>query len=621
MVLDLISKLLSNISIKRKFNIVYVSFTVLLLFMAAFLLAHLKDILYEQTMQHLDSEVLQLQQNEHTTLKDYKNIIDRIESDKFINKYISTQYDNAYNAYSDYMSYFYPLTSKIVSPNLDLKIYSNNKDIVFSSITNNTLDDLRKETWFDQSMFETFNTNLKWVNKNIFVSYAKNYNMVCYKVIPEYETTRKIKAVITLFTSNSDLNSLISSNTMNDKLILFYDEKMSVITSNIKKDSNMQDYELLLKRLQHKDYSGVINIGKASYLAINKHVEFTDLNINDWGILYLLPINQFTRKIGAALISSALVLLVCIAAIFIVMTIISNNIIKSINHLVQRMERIRQGELNSDYTAAGTDEMAQLENGFSDMVSRISVLIEDIVDANIKIKDTEIQKQKAELGMKESQLKLLQSQINPHYLFNTLEAIRMNLITEYKDNKTATIIRIFAESFRICIDRSIPFFTVKEEIDFIKMYFTIQKYRYKDRIQYTIEVDSELENCRIPKLIIQPLVENAIYHGIEMRQEGGSILVKIQKNADTMKILISDNGMGMSNEELSALKSSIYDAGKQSEDSHRMIALRNIHNRINILYGDEYGLSISSIKNIGTIVVLNLPIQSFPPEDAMSLSE
>src|SRR5699024_10240774 len=183
------------------------------------------------------------------------------------------------------------------------------------------------------------------------------------------------------------------------------------------------------------------------------------------------------------------------------------------------------------------DEIGVLTTEFNRMTKKIKDLINDVYIVKIKKKDLELQK-------KDSQLKALQSQINPHFLFNVLETIRMRSVLKSED-ETAEIIRNMAQLLRNSVTWNKDFVTVKEEFQLIQAFLEIKKYRFADRIQYDIQLPEEAKNILIPNMTIIPFVEDASIHGIEPLKGVGTIYIKVEQNDEYMECTIEDNGVGI----------------------------------------------------------------------------
>lgn len=201
-------------------------------------------------------------------------------------------------------------------------------------------------------------------------------------------------------------------------------------------------------------------------------------------------------------------------------------------------------------------------------------------------------------------MKALQMQINPHFLFNTLEAIKINILLG-ETAEAAEMIRILAGIFRWNVKSGESIVTLEEELIYAKSYLDLQKIRLKDRLETVYEISDEVKNVKVIKLILQPIIENAVAHGIEEIAQKGQIAITAEKQGDVVIIHVKDNGLGMSAEKLESIRSEIY--SKIEPDSSYKIGLRNVNERIKIYFGQQYGIKINSSPGQGTDVSIVLP--------------
>lgn len=284
-------------------------------------------------------------------------------------------------------------------------------------------------------------------------------------------------------------------------------------------------------------------------------------------------------------------------------------IYNSIRYLKLRSDCLRLGHI--------LDRCAQEEQEYGQILKNVqgSVLYEEKLCAALDhAVDQKTRKNSAEMFGKRAELTALQSQINPHFLYNTLESIRGQALID--DNpEIARMVEALAAFFRYSISKKGKLVTLREELANIENYMMIQRYRFNNRFSMEIivdEEDHEAYDYRIPKLIIQPVVENAIFHGLEEMLEGGEVTIEIIVTEDTLIITVSDNGKGMDSKALIELNERIKSEDKSPQEDSRKhdtgIALPNIHKRIQLLFGEQYGVNVYSTLNQGTDVELTVPI-------------
>ena len=219
------------------------------------------------------------------------------------------------------------------------------------------------------------------------------------------------------------------------------------------------------------------------------------------------------------------------------------------------------------------------------MVSRIQKLIKE------NEKEQELKRK--------SDLDALQAQINPHFLYNTLDTIYWMARME-KAFETSSLIEALAKLFRLSLNKGNEFTTVKYEVEHLKNYIIIQKKRYEDMINFSFNVPDELLGCKVIKMALQPLVENAICHGIEKKGEKGKIDITIEKKNNQLLYTITDDGIGADEKEINELL-------QNGGDSNRGLGIKNINDRIRLYFGEEYGLKFFSSPGMKTRVIVNQP--------------
>jgi two-component system sensor histidine kinase YesM len=248
-------------------------------------------------------------------------------------------------------------------------------------------------------------------------------------------------------------------------------------------------------------------------------------------------------------------------------------------------------------TSDNVDEITELGMSFNIMIGKIKELLDS------KIKEQE--------NLKKAELRALQAQINPHFLYNTLDTI-IWMAESKKTDEVVKIVSALSNFFRISLSKGMDWITIGEEVERIRSYLTIQKMRYRDILDFKIEVDEDVAENTILKLILQPLVENALYHGIKNKRQGGTIRVRARrKGPDEVLLEVEDNGIGFMPQKLAQLRLELEDdSGDFKFESGYGIG--NVNKRIRLYYGKPYGLSVQSEYNTGTRVTLVIPAQTDP---------
>jgi len=262
------------------------------------------------------------------------------------------------------------------------------------------------------------------------------------------------------------------------------------------------------------------------------------------------------------------------------------------------MKRVHKDNFQSFVVVKGKDEVAQLGGMFNLMVQRLGQLISEVYQA-------EIDRKEQAYRTKEVELYALQTQINPHFLFNVLNMIRGKLLI-VGERDTAKVVGLLAKSFRMMLKSGGQMIRLTEEIEFVDNYLQIQQYRFGHKFTYSIDIPKDKLEVSIPKLILQPLVENAISHAIELNPNHSKIVIRGETIGDRLQLTVIDDGLGITTERLSEIELWLAKEDSLSTDSN--IGLRNVHARLKYLYGDEYGIKLSSVEGEGTTVTLMIPL-------------
>ncbi|KRE97904.1 hypothetical protein ASG89_28775 [Paenibacillus sp. Soil766] len=276
---------------------------------------------------------------------------------------------------------------------------------------------------------------------------------------------------------------------------------------------------------------------------------------------------------------------------------ISSSLHTRLVRILVHMKKVKNQHFDLIDEPETKDEIGQLVREFNRMTVQIKSLIDDVYIADIQKKDLE-------LKQRQSQLHALQSQINPHFLFNALETIRMRSLIK-QENETAKIIKNMAKMFRRSLEWGGEWVTFRDELDLILCFLEIQKYRFGDKLSYRFEVDESVYSCKIPKMTLLPFIENASLHGIEPLQGHGTIELKATRSGDQVSFTIADTGIGMSKEKVDLLNAYM----GNDEDVSGHVGMKNAFMRLKLYYGNAIDVQISSEDGVGTIVKITTPVQ------------
>lgn len=292
-----------------------------------------------------------------------------------------------------------------------------------------------------------------------------------------------------------------------------------------------------------------------------------------------------------ALIGILAVTLACLIAM-----LISRAITNPLRKLTATMQQVEQGDLSVRCDIKNRSEVGQLGENFNHMISTTQTLMAEQLHSHEQKRLNE--------------WKVLQAQIKPHFLYNTLDSI----IWMSHAGKNAQVVEMtsaLAQLLRNSIGSGKEIITLSEELRHVESYLVIQKMRYNEKLQYELDIDPTTADCTIPRLVLQPLVENAIYHGIKVKEEGGTIRIAAMLDEDRLLATVEDNGPGMSPEQLAHIFEE-----KEGDESSSKIGVYNVNERLRIYFGEDFGLKFFSEPDKGTTAMLILPIHYHREEDA-----
>ena len=288
-----------------------------------------------------------------------------------------------------------------------------------------------------------------------------------------------------------------------------------------------------------------------------------------------------------------LLLFLVILTVVIIMYLILKNITRPLGELTRVTQRIARGDFGARAGIYTKDEIGQVSGAVNDMAEHLEVMVDQIKDDERKMRNAE--------------LRLLQEQINPHFLYNTLDAI-VWLIEGGKNEQAEDMIMSLSDFFKLALSHGREFITIREEELHIRSYLQIQQVRYRDILDYDINIDPAIYHYQILKLTLQPLVENAIYHGIKPKRSRGTVSISgIMKPDHTIRLTVADDGVGMEEEELAAVRREILLPA--AEESSRGFGMANVNERIRLNFGKRYGMEIASVRGQGTVVTVEIPAQ------------
>lgn len=341
-----------------------------------------------------------------------------------------------------------------------------------------------------------------------------------------------------------------------------------------------------------------IEIGGVRYLHVQEGFSVpVSAKWNDFGISMLVPEAYIYASANAITQKGLLICLSALGVSFVCLLLFSMLFSRRIGILRKEMHRVVNGDFEAYEVIDGDDEIAHLYADLCNIRSSFKSLL-----ANIQTQ----QQTREALLVKQQQieLKLLSNQINPHFLFNTLETVRMRAHAAGVPG-IAQAVKMLARMMRVKMSLREETVPLRVEVNMVRDYLDIQRFRYEDRVRYAIDVDEGLQEHPVLPLLIQPIVENAFLHGLEEKPGGGCICIDIDAPGEALRIRVRDDGIGMDGQRLHAVETGLL--APEEEGHERGVGLKNVHDRIRLYYGKAYGVVLSSEEGMGTTVTLTLP--------------
>lgn len=341
--------------------------------------------------------------------------------------------------------------------------------------------------------------------------------------------------------------------------------------------------ECLDENLEMRSRWKTIKLGAEEYMLIQGDVE----NIRA-KLFIFIPMQDILFNIS---VLTKFLLLICFIVLLVSIlctAIISRYFYRPIGVLKSNMHQVKDGNLSVTIAETRKDDFQDIYDTFNDMTCRLEQLIQTVAE---------------ERTLNESaELRLLQEQLNPHFLYNTLDSI-YSIAKIHKEDQIAEIVAAMSRFFRVSLSNGKNIVTMAEAADIARSYLIIQKIRFGNRINYSIEIEEGLAKVQVPKLLLQPIVENSIYHGIERKKGGGTIQIRISFLDEFCCIKVADDGIGMETEQLEEIKKQLY-----SDEVCQYFAVRNLAKQLRILYKGKERFRIDSKIGEGTCVTILLPV-------------
>ncbi|MFC6331457.1 sensor histidine kinase [Paenibacillus septentrionalis] len=582
---------LDNVRLKKKLFISYIAVAfVPIIIVGVYLTVQFRDHVLEQATEQSYNNVERIKLQLEDVLQRPIDISGALMSDNQLSTIINTQYANtyevvdAYQNYRDFREYI-----KLYSEIYNIRFYMRNPTLLNNWEFIQLTKDIQSTAWFNYSdksglIYWGFIPDETKKNKS-FVSLVRKVEFPLYRS----------NGVLVMNINPEALQNIVRQETFDTFII----DSSDIIVA-------AKDASLVGATLSELDFS-IGNIWDIGQYEMDIDGEPSRIIVeelkpqysqNGFKIMSIFTIDSIVDGANRISTEGLAIMIISLLVSMVLIYATSSLLSKRILSLVKNIHKLGTGDLNVTSTISGNDEVGLLSRQFNNMVSSIRDLME-------RVKVTENQRNQLELRQGEIKLKMMASQINPHFLFNALESIRMHAHIK-GDKELANIVRMLGKLIRKNLEVGTGSIRLSDEVEVIQYYLEIQQFRFgQERMTYDLHVDEAALDVNIAPLLIQPIVENAVVHGMDQVLEEGKITITIQQRNEKLHVSIADNGLGIEPERLEQVRAAI---SKQEEQEGARIGLRNVHQRLMMIYGEEAGLQIHSKRGEGTLVSFSIPV-------------
>ncbi|WP_298844942.1 sensor histidine kinase [Clostridium sp.] len=572
--------IINNISVRDKLMLIYL--------LCVFIPVVLTNIIFINITSNniKKQQIVQIKASlDRTKDQLYKNLNDvtvvgfTIISDDKIKEALDKQYPSIeafYDIYSDFLKDALMRKNYLANQISEVEIYTRNKSVLNSSEFVQINDEVMKNYWYRVVTSNPYKFHYGYFKEN------GEWKFSLMKVLSDY--------------GDGDYNSILKINI--DDSVIMDSLKSEKLTGEVYL-VNGKNQILYTTDNKYIKNNNVLPVYNSKLLKDNQYEFKTNLDkysdLKNWHVISVINKSYISDAIQGSKKFILYMAFIDLLFALIVTYIIAFSFTNRLRILSIHIKKVRKQKYEIIDCNEGGDEIGGVIREFNYMTIKIQELITDVYEVNIQNKGIEIERRKAEI-------KALQSQINPHFLFNVLESIRMRSVIK-KEVETAQIIKYVAKLFRRLLEWGDDMIPAKVEMDYIEDFLKIEKYRFGDKIEYEIIINEKVLDIMIPKMILQPLVENACIHGIEGKKYGGKLTVSLEYTNGNIICKIIDTGTGIKKEKLKDIVESL----EQEHEGRKNIGISNVYNRLKLIYGNDFDFKINSIWGQGTKIIMRIP--------------
>lgn len=585
--------LMNNLKLRTKLFLSFGCVVLIpVLIVGVFLTSELRDMALDNALEQITANVDRVKKRTGEMLNVPLDIAYRLSNDSRLEEAANHRYESVYDvvqAYWDYPDFreFVRLYKEISS----IRLYIDNPTVLDNWEFLQADAAVTQESWYQTALAQKGLVCWNYIRDNRNGQY---YLSLIRKIdFLKQRTT----GVLIVNVNTERLNSILDQETFETIIV---DENDNIVASN--------RADTLGKTLEDIDFKPLSPLAGQGPADVRIDGKPSKMLIDDWhpggslNSLRIISIFSVESIVGEPNRIISLASMVIISALILAIILIyyfSRLLTGRMLHLSKHISKVASGNLEARLVIDGKDEIGQLARQFNHMVRNINDLMSEVQESNR-------QKNATLLKQNEIKFKMMASQINPHFLFNALESIRMKAHSRGQTD-ISQVVRLLGKMMRKNLEVGNGRIALQSELETVSCYLIIQKFRYNDRLAYELYVDPAANAIQIPPLIIQPLVENCVIHGLENRMDGGMVRVDIRVENALLKVEVSDNGVGISAARIAEIRQML-----DNKDDYEInnIGMRNIHLRLQLTYGLECGLNLASQSGYGTQISFAIPLRS-----------
>jgi len=470
----------------------------------------------------------------------------------------------------------------------NINLYVNSK-FIYSNENQNIFPMKRLEgsKWLDKIKKE--HNRFFWCPPSYLNSNLSNFLSLGKTIISPDDFSEDIGYLIINF-KKSDLEDILKKiNSIDGSISCIVNSNGDLIAAS--DYDTYEKYKDIVHQIKPIDNTSLneFDINSATFFIQSSYIDKTD-----WQIVNIVPYNTVSSKINTQRIILLIIVLIFGGASLAAGFYFFKSINKRLSKVIKGMREVHTDTLDNFIENDSDDELGELINNYNYMIAKMSVLVDEQYKSGKAIKNAE--------------LKALQSQINPHFLYNTLDMINW-MAYKNMNSEISSAVKKLAKFYKLSLNKGKDVISIEDEVNHVSLYTEIQNMRYSNRISLEIDINDFIRNCKIPKITLQPIVENSITHGIFAKGDvEGKILITGSIDNDAIYLKVSDDGIGIRESELPFILSAKKVKSNSTSSKGSGYGIKNINERLKLYYGDDYGLSFSSIYEKGTTVTIKIPI-------------